>query len=198
MTDIDLLEDVTPASNEIGVITDLAQKMYSLEDEIAKLEEQLKQRKQDLKVLAEETIPDTMHELNLKDFTLRNGAKITIKEFIKASIPTQSAIDRAKDEDEKVKLKLLQQQGFDWLKANGAADLIKNTVEVQFGRDENEACNEFTEQLRENKTLYKRSMGVHPGTLSKFLQDRLENGKKVPMETFRVYTGRIANIRRTK
>ena len=99
MTDIDLLEDVTPASNEIGVITDLAQKMYSLEDEIAALEEQLKQRKQDLKVLAEETIPDTMHELNLKDFTLRNGAKITIKEFIKASIPTQSAIDRAKDED---------------------------------------------------------------------------------------------------
>ena len=46
MTDIDLLEDVTPASNEIGVITDLAQKMYSLEDEITALEEQLKKAKQ--------------------------------------------------------------------------------------------------------------------------------------------------------
>ena len=40
--EIDLLEDVAPASNELGAVTDMAQKMYDLENEIANIEELLK------------------------------------------------------------------------------------------------------------------------------------------------------------
>ena len=48
MSDIDLLEDVAPASNELGAVTDMAQRMFDLEDEISDLEELLKSKKQDL------------------------------------------------------------------------------------------------------------------------------------------------------
>ena len=82
MSDIDLLEDVAPASNELGAVTDMAQKMFDLENEITNLEELLKSKKQDLRMLAEQNLPDLMQELNLKDFTLKNGSKIEVKEVI--------------------------------------------------------------------------------------------------------------------
>ena len=196
MSDIDLLEDVAPASNELGAVTGMAQKMYDLENEITSLEEQLKSKKQDLRMLAEQDLPDLMQELNLKDFTLKNGAKVEVKEVISGSVPSQGAIDRAKEEDKRVELQMLQQQCFDWLRANGGGDLIKSNVEVQFGKDEDEACNQFTQKLRDEKLYYKRAVGVHPATLNKYIQERLGDGKDVPLEMFRVYTGRKANIRR--
>ena len=193
---IDLLEDVAPSSNSIGAVADMAQQMFDLEKEIEDLTELLKQKKQNLTKLAEQDLPDLMQELNLKDFTLKNGAKVEVKEVISGSVPSQGAIDRAKEEDKRVELQMLQQQCFDWLRANGGGDLIKSNVEVQFGKDEDKACNDFTKRLREENLYFKRAVGVHPATLNKYLQERLGEGKDVPLEMFRVYTGRKANIRR--
>ena len=91
MTDIDLLEDVAPASNELGAIADMAQRMHDLEDEINRLDEALKAKKQDLKMLAEQDLPDLMQELNIKNFTLSNGAKVEVKDVIQASVPSQAS-----------------------------------------------------------------------------------------------------------
>ena len=193
---INLLDDVAPASNSLGAVSDLAQTMFDTEREIEDLEKLLKEKKQNLTKLAEQDLPDLMQELNLKEFTLKNGAKIEVKEVISGSVPSQGAIDRAKEEDKRVELQMLQQQCFDWLRANGGGALIKSNVEVQFGKDEDEACNQFTKRLRDEKLYYKRAVGVHPATLNKFIQERLGEGKDVPLEMFRVYTGRKANIRR--
>jgi hypothetical protein len=192
---IDLLDDVAPASNEIGAIADMASQMLEVENEINRLEEALKQRKQDLTKLAEQDLPDLMQELNIKDFTLSNGAKVEIKELISGSVPSGGAIDRAKGDD-KVSLEIRQQQCFDWLRDNGAGDLIKSNVEVQFGRDEDDDCNAFTEELRDRQIYYKRVVAVHPGTLNSFIKERMSEGKEVPHDLFRVFTGRRAKIRR--
>ena len=196
MSKIDLLEDVAPSSNEIGAVADMAQRVLDLEDEINRLEDALKQKKQDLKVLAEQDLPELMQELNIKDFTLSNGAKVEIKDVIQASVPSQGSIDRAKTEDQRVELQMLQQQCFEWLRAQGAGDIIKSNVEVQFGRNEDDACNAFTDELRERQIYYKRAVGVHPQTLNSFIKERMSEGKEVPMEMFRIYAGRRANIRR--
>ena len=195
MNDIDLLEDVAPASNELGAIAHLAERMSLVEDEINLHESLLKQKKQELKVLAEQDLPNLMQELNIKNFTLSNGAKVEVKDVLTASVPSQGAIDRAKD-DAKQELQILQQQCFKWLRDNKLGDLIKSNVEVQFGRNEDDKCNEFTNELREKKLLYKRAVGVHPQTLNATLKERLSEGKDVPVEMFRVYMGRRANIRR--
>lgn len=192
---IDLLDDVAPASNEIGAVADMASRMLEVENEINLLEEKLKQRKQDLTKLAEQDLPDLMQELNIKDFTLSNGAKVEIKELISGSVPSGGAIDRAKGDD-KVALEIRQQQCFDWLRDNGAGDLIKSNVEVQFGRDEDDDCNAFTKELRDRQIYYKRAVAVHPGTLNSFIKERMSEGKEVPHDLFRVFTGRRAKIRR--
>ena len=132
---INLLDDVAPASNELGAIADMAQQMFDLEEEIVAIELSLKQKKQDLNKLANQDLPDLMQELNIKDFSLNNGAKVKVEDVVSASVPSQSSIIRAKGDD-KAELEIRQQQCFEWLRANGGAELIKSNVEVQFGRDE--------------------------------------------------------------
>jgi len=195
MTDIDLLEDVAPASNELGAIANLAEMMKVVEDEINLHESLLKQKKQELKKLAEQDLPELMQELNIKNFTMSNGSKVEVKDVISASVPSQGAIDRAKD-DHKQELEILQQQCFDWLRGNGLGSIIKNSVEVQFGGSEDEACNGFTKELQDRQIYYKRALAVHPATLTSVIKERLSEGKEVPHDLFRVYTGRRATIRR--
>ena len=192
---IDLLDDVAPASNEIGAVADMASRMLNLQEEISRSEEALKQKKQDLTKLAEQDLPDLMMELNIKDFTLSNGAKVEVNDIISGSVPAAGAIDRAKGDD-KVDLEMRQENCFDWLRANGAGDLIKSNVEVQFGRDEDDACNSFIDELQDRQIYYKRAKAVHPGTLNSFIKERLSEGKDVPHDLFRIYTGRKAKIRR--
>jgi hypothetical protein len=192
---IDLLDDVAPASNEIGAVADMASRMLNLQEEISRSEEALKQKKQDLTKLAEQDLPDLMMELNIKDFTLSNGAKVEVNDIISGSVPAAGAIDRAKGDD-KIDLEMRQENCFDWLRANGAGDLIKSNVEVQFGRDEDDACNSFIDELQDRQIYYKRAKAVHPGTLNSFIKERLSEGKEVPHDLFRIYTGRKAKIRR--
>ena len=192
---IDLLDDVAPASNEIGAVADMASRMLNLQDEINRSEEALKQKKQDLTKLAEQDLPDLMQELNIKNFTLSNGAKVEVNDIISGSVPAAGAIDRAKGDD-KIDLEMRQENCFDWLRANGAGDLIKSNVEVQFGRDEDDACNSFIDELQDRQIYYKRAKAVHPGTLNSFIKERLSEGKEVPHDLFRIYTGRKAKIRR--
>ena len=150
---INLLDDVAPASNSLGAVSDLAQTMFDTEREIEDLEKLLKEKKQNLTKLAEQDLPDLMQELNMKDFTLNNGAKVEIQDIASGSIPSATAIMRAKPED-RAELELRQQQCFDWLRGNNAGDLIKSNVEVQFSKGEDEACNEFTKELRERNLFY--------------------------------------------
>jgi len=192
---IDLLDDVAPASNEIGAVADMASRMLNLQEEIIRSEEALKQKKQALTKLAEQDLPDLMMELNIKDFTLSNGAKVEVNDIISGSVPAAGAIDRAKGDD-KIDLEMRQENCFDWLRANGAGDLIKSNVEVQFGRDEDDACNTFIDELQDRHIYYKRAKAVHPGTLNSFIKERLSEGKEVPHDLFRIYTGRKAKIRR--
>ena len=195
MTTINLLEDVAPASNELGAIAEAAQRMQVLEDEIKELDEQRKEKEQTLKKLAEQEMPDLMHELNVKNFTLTDGSKVGLVDIVSASIPSAGAIGRAKG-DTKEELIERQQSCFDWLRGHGGGDIIKSTVEVQFGKGEDKNCSKFKQRLREEKIFYQDSMGVHPGTLKAFIGECLARGLNIPAEMFKLYTGQKVQIRR--
>ena len=167
--------------------------MFDTEREIEDLEKLLKEKKQNLTKLAEQDLPDLMQELNMKDFTLNNGAKVEIQDIASGSIPSATAIMRAKPED-RPELELRQQQCFDWLRGNNAGDLIKSNVEVQFSKGEDEACNEFTKELRERNLFYRRAVGVHHGRLNSFIKEQLADGKDVPHDLFKIYVGRKAKL----
>ena len=76
MTKINLLEDVAPTSNEIGACSELAERQIKLEDEVSRLEEQLKLAKQNLRQVSEIDLPELMNTLNVKEFKLNDGTKV--------------------------------------------------------------------------------------------------------------------------
>ena len=194
---VDLLEDVAPSSNEIGAVADLAQQMLDLEDEILRLEELLKEKKRDLARVSGIDLAELMQELNVRDFTLANGNKVEVADVVSGSVPSKGAIDKAKGDD-RMSLETRQIECFEWLRANLAGDLIKSAVEVQFGRGEDQECNNFARELKERQFTYKRSVGVHPASLNSFIRERLSDGKVFPLDLFKVFTGRKAKIRRGK
>jgi hypothetical protein len=195
MTEINLLEDVAPASNELGAIAEAAERAQKLRDEIEVLTQQLKDKEQKLKSLTEQEMPDLMHELNIKDFTLIDGSKVGLVDFVSASIPSAGAIERAKG-DNKEELYERQQQCFEWLRDHGGAELIKSNVEVAFGKGEDENCKQFKKELRNKNIFYRDSMGVHPQSLKAFIGECLGRGIKVPNDMFKLYTGQKVQIRR--
>ena len=188
---VNLLDDVASSSNELGAIAEAAQRMQVLEDEIKELDDQLKAKKQSLQNLSETELPDLMLELNVKDFTLTDGSKVTVQDIVSASIPSAGSIGRASG-DAKEELVDRQQSCFDWLRKNGGRDLIKSNIEVQFGKGEDKNRKKFAKELRDKKLFYKESMGVHPQTLKAFISECLQDGKNVPFDVFKIYTGQIA------
>tara|TARA_R110001583_G_scaffold70751_3_gene199868 strand:- start:820 stop:1413 length:594 start_codon:yes stop_codon:yes gene_type:complete len=192
---INLLEDVAPASNELGAIAEAAQRAQVLRNEIDELTQQLKEKEQRLKSLTEQEMPDLMQELNVKNFTLTDGSKVSLVDIVSASIPSAGAIEKAKG-DNREELYERQQQCFDWLRGNGGGELIKSNVEVQFGKGEDNSCTEFKKELRDKKIFYRDSMGVHPQSLKAFITECFGRGINVPSDIFKLYTGQKVQIRR--
>jgi len=145
--------------------------------------------------LTEQELPDLMQELNVKDFTLTNGAKIGLVDIVSASIPSAGQINRAKG-DVKEELLSRQKRCHNWIRKNYGEALIVSNIEVPFGKHEDKKCSEFKKQLRKDKVFYNESTGVHPQTLKAFIRECLGKGINVPVEDFRLYTGQKVQIRR--
>jgi hypothetical protein len=51
-------------------------------------------------------------------------------------------------------------------------------------------------ELRDRSIFYKRATGVHPAQLTAYIKEMLSEGKSIPHDLFKIYTGRRAKIRR--
>ena len=196
MTDtINLLDDTAPVSQNLGEVSTLAKQLSEVEKRIAELEFKLKEYKILRTKISEVDLPEIMQELNLKNFTLDDGTKVTVTDFISASLPSGTAILKARGAEREALVER-KSAGLDWLRENGGADLVKNNVSVAFGKNEDADCEKFVEQLNSQNLFYKRSTEVHAGTLKAFIKESLSLGKNVPQDTFKIYNGRRADIKK--
>ena len=193
--EVNPLDDVASSSNELGAVSELAERQLQLEDDIVALEDQLKQAKQDLKRVAEQDLPELMQSLNIKEFKLNDGTRITVNDIVSGSIPSQGAIDKAKG-DKRDDLKLRQERCFEYLRGAHASSMIKNVVEVQFQAGEDKECKDFKDSLLESDQLFSTKAGVRPSSLNAWLKEQIAEGKNVPFEDFKVFTGNRAKIER--
>ena len=107
--------------NELSVVSGLANKQLQVGSELAELEGAVKAKKEELRLISEQELPDAMQAAGLNEIVLSSGEKISIGEFYSAHIS-----------------KANQEVAYQWLTANGHEGLIKNEVSLRFGRDENE------------------------------------------------------------
>lgn len=170
-----------PNENELGELNTLIKKQLDLEAQIEKLNDELAKASFELRKVSETEIPDIFLKLNLQDFRLASGEKVTVKPYYSASISTEKAKD-----------------AFAWLRDHDYGDIIKHEVKAQFGKGEDEACQELKKVLDQLHLNYIDHEGVHPQTLKAFVKERVETmseaEEKFPMELFNVYLGKKTKI----
>jgi hypothetical protein len=158
-------------------MSQLARHLADAERTTEEAEEALKKAKAKEATLREETIPNAMFELELKELKLSTGEKISIKQDVFASIP----------EDKK-------QFCYDWLKENGFGGIIKFVVGVAFGKapdDEEgrkaheEKIEKLIEGLIEQGHEPEISESVHAQTMAAFLREQIATGNPdFPLDLF--------------
>lgn len=186
--DTELIDDMfadtleVPDDNSLQEVSDLVTKMLNLEARIASLNLDLVAATNDLRDIAEKTIPEKMLNMGLMEITLSNGYKLEIKKMYNASIKPEN-----------------QDAAFTWLKEHELDDLIKNEVKLTFGRGEDEAANILIEALVEQGYAVDNKRGVHPQTLKAFVREQIESGNAdFPRETFGVFILDRAKVKAPK
>lgn len=173
-----MIDKLEVNDDDLKMISALANKQVSLENQIKLQEDILKGIKEEHKQVSQVDIPEALAEAGLSEFKLADGTKVTVQQFYSASIPKDN-IDEA----------------MSWLRDNGHGDLIKNTVSVAFGRGEDESAAKLKEYLGTKGSSYEDKTGVHPQTLRAFAREQIEAGQNLPLDTLGIYIGQKTVIK---
>lgn len=132
-------------------------------------EAKMKEAKERYRVLTEETIPNMVLELGLKDYKLADGSRLEIKDDVYAQ-PTA---------EQKPAM-------YAWLDEHGYGSIIKTEVQVPFGRGDIDEARALVQSLEEMGIEgVSLAQDVHPQTLKAFLRERIrEADPELDLETF--------------
>jgi hypothetical protein len=197
---VDVLADAnkpTAKPEELKAIVDLARRMYALHVEIEKLDKELSDKNKAFNDLKMNLLPERMTAAGLKSFTLGNGYVIDIKDFISASIPTETQVNSAEGVDKEALLNR-RNAGLAWLRNNNADSLIKNKLSAEFGKGEDKAAKKFFDAIEAAGYPAKCEEAVNGNTLNSFIKEQLEKGVEVPTEPFALFIGKVAKIKAPK
>jgi len=172
---------ITVQDNSLAAISELGRQAILIEKDIEDLEATLAEKKEALRNLTDERIPDALKEIGMKSFEMADGSEIEVKPFYSASIPA----DR-------------RGEAYEWLRAHGFDDIIKNTVSVQFGRGEDDAAGDLINVIRKQGLLPEQAEKIESQTLKAWVREMVEQGTEFPTELFGAYTGLKAKIKRAK
>ena len=168
-------------SDDLDGVSRLAQEAAELEQEIASVEQKLKDKKKALYKITDEQLPEALEEMNLQKFTLTDGSEISVKPIYAASIP-----------------KVRRDEAFQWLRDHEFGDLVKNNVTVTFGRGEDDTAKDFIGLCGEQGFVPSQIEKVEPMTLKAWLRERVEEGDPIPLDLFGAFISQRATIKRRK
>lgn len=172
---------LTIENTSLSSVAELAKQAISIENDIEDLEKVLSEKKEALRNLTEERIPDALKEIGMAKFEMTDGSVIEVKPFYSASIPA----DR-------------RGEAYEWLRAHGFDDIIKNTVSVQFGRGEDDAAGDLINVIRKQGLLPEQAEKIESQTLKAWVREMVEQGTEFPSDLFGAYIGQKAKIKRAK
>jgi len=129
--------------------------------------------------LSDEVIPTLLSEMGLSSLKLADGSAVEVKPYYGANISEKN-----------------REAAYNWLRANNLGDIIKNNITVSFGMDEDNKAAEYANLAQSQGYQPTQKMKVEPMTLKALVQERIENGKDIPMDIFNVFVGNRTKITR--
>jgi len=163
----DLLDNV-----EVNTIASECVKLKQKEDEIAQLEEQLKNKKNEADYISSSVIPELLAEQGLSEIKLADGSKVSVKKEFRATVP--------KDDSKR-------EAALQWLRTNGLGDIIKNNVSVTFGKGEDDKAKRLLDLAAENGYEPQQKSDVSWNTLTALYRERVEAGLDMPSDCFSLW-----------
>ena len=175
------LEAESIVSIDTGMSSDIAEscnKLLDVQKKISTAEEEMKKLKEVETTLSEQTIPNLMQQAGISMLKLADGSSVEVKPFYSARIPASKS-----------------EQAFDWLRANGHGDMIKNQVSLEFGMRQDNEAKALVEELKQKGLAVQQKTSVHPSTLRGFVREQIQDlGKDVPAELFGTYVANKTKI----
>ena len=159
-------------------LSELCTRLLELQKQIIKCEENIKNLRNEERLLSENEIPNLMQQAGISSLKLIDGSSVSFKPEYYAKIPV-SKTDEA----------------FDWLSSNGYGDLIKNQVSLTFGKSEDNVANSLVEDLKSKGHNVSQKKKVEPMSLKAFVKDEIQKGNNLPMDLFGVYVSNKTTIK---
>jgi len=156
---------------DLSNVADLAQLQLEKEREIEEIERNLKIAKAQYRRISEDDLPELMRSLGLATITLNNGASVSIKETMYASISKKN-----------------KPKAIEWLAEHDHESLIQNEVTLAFGRGEQERLRALRDLLDTTSfDEYAVSENVNTSSVKSAIKELLAKGEDVPLELFGVH-----------
>ena len=169
---------ITVDTDQSKQLSELCNKMLDLQEQAKRLEENLKNKKDEISKLSELEIPNLMQQAGIMSLKLADGSSVEVKPFYAAKIPISK-----------------EHEAYDWLTSNGHGDLIKNIVSLNFQRSQDNEANALVQDLINKGHNVSQKKKVEPQTLKAFVKEAIQNGESVPMDLFGVYISNKTTIK---
>ena len=171
--------EVIKSTTNIKTLSDQVLKLRAMEDQLKIMEEALKTRKKEIDRISGEVIPTMLSEMGLSQLKLADGSSVDVKPFYSATITVQN-----------------RDKAFNWLRINGLGDIIKNEISVSFGRNEDNKAAEYANLAKGQGYQPTQKLKVEPMTLKALVRERIEAGKDMPTDIFKLVVGNRTKITR--
>lgn len=181
--DLSQTADQELSDQDIQSLTDLLEQMVQLEEEMKAHEAAAKECKDRLFKLTSDLIPSRMDELGTPFIGLPDGRKVEVLDAVSVRVPKGNKAD-----------------AYQWLRENNAGALIKNVVEVTFGKGEDENATALVQELEGRELPVSQSEDVHWRTMESYVKERLEKEAKkevegeIPKDVFGVFEYRTTKV----
>ena len=158
----DLDDLATPTDRDTNELVRLVRELREARQRREKLAEELKELDQYVEHLSTDLIPEHVERTGFrpKGYAI-DGVPVTVKREVFARVPAGK-----------------RGEAYDWLDENGYGHLIKRTVQVAFGRDEE--CASLESKLEADGFRPEQVKKVEPSTLSAWVRDRRKLGQVIP------------------
>ncbi len=81
-----------------------------------------------------------------------------------------------------------------WLEKKEGESLIRESIEMDFGKDEHDEFSRMTQALNKIGARYEVAETINTGNLKKFVNEKLEEGNEVPLDELGLYQRTEAKI----
>ena len=160
----DLLDNV-----EVTTIAQECVRLKTKEDELVSLEEQVKNKKEEIDEISSRIIPELLAEQGLSAIKLADGSNVSVKKEFRCTLP--------KDE-------VKREAAYQWLRNEKLGDIIKNNVFVTFGKGEDDKAKQLLDLAAENGYEPQQKSDVAWMTLTALFRERIESGLDMPSDVF--------------